>query len=372
MSIFLFAFLLITFLSLTIEIIRLKRSIKHIPVRILVNGTRGKTSTVRMMYRIFLENKYKVNAKTTGEEPVLWKSNGQSELLHRFAPANIIENLRIIRDWAGKNTQVAVLECMALHPEMQHTLAWKIFDPTHTFITNIGNDHFEVMGKNLQEITETILQSSTNKNILFIPAEYSNAKIEAGRIETYNPEKSPVDDIPIPPVVLDSHWGLIHVFIDHFGLDFETGVKIFRQEWMRNVEQMRYVNNQKNYTFWNLFSVNDSDSAAYLLAHIMPEIKRSRSCITIFNARRDRPLRTESFASMMDSLPSDTVVWIMGSGTCLCRRLFRKNLPGRKIELISIRKIIKIIEAGFKVNTCLIGLGNTRGIQTLLKGFGQE
>ena len=324
------------------------------------------------MYRIFLENHYRVFAKTTGETPVVWEPDGRSRILNRRAPANIIENIKIIKRWAAANAQVAIMECMALHPETQYALAWKIFQPTHTFITNIGSDHFEAMGNDLQEISATMMKAATDETILFIPAQSDVIPSNTGKIKKFNPLKSPVKQKYISPVILDNHWGMMLEFIRCFNLNYECGVKIFREEWQKNCEKIRIEKIEKRYLFWNLFTVNDPDSAKLLITRILADLIGHWDCTVIFNGRKDRPLRTKSFAPLLALFPAGTTIWVTGSGRLLAGRFFRKIISDGQVKIMSQAKILENLQPGFRKDTVLFGLGNVKGVEHLIREVEQR
>jgi poly-gamma-glutamate synthase PgsB/CapB len=142
---FFFIGLIICLIYLFLEYYTLSARLKKIPIRILVNGTRGKSTTVRILYQILDRQKYRVYAKTTGNRPEILEPDGYIRLIKRHAPASIAENIPLLRKWIDNKTDAVVLEGMALHPEMQRTLSRFIFHPTHTIITNILSDHQEII-----------------------------------------------------------------------------------------------------------------------------------------------------------------------------------------------------------------------------------
>ena len=107
------SFLLLLLIYFSIEYTFLRTTLKKIPLRILVNGTRGKSTTTKIIYEILRQEKYKVFAKTTGEIPIQYLPNGTNKQIARFSPASIIENIRLLREWAYESPDSIVMECMA-------------------------------------------------------------------------------------------------------------------------------------------------------------------------------------------------------------------------------------------------------------------
>ena len=116
-----------------------------------------------------MRSNYKVFAKTTGEKPIEYYPNGKQKIKKRIAPASIIENVRLLRKWSKLNPDCVVLECMALHPENQFILAYRMFKPTHVIITNVLHDHFEVMGDDINIISQTICNSFYKNAKIIVP-----------------------------------------------------------------------------------------------------------------------------------------------------------------------------------------------------------
>jgi len=104
---------------LLFESFLLQRRLRSIPIRILVNGTRGKSTIVLLIYQLLRKKGYQVFAKTTGDAPVIYNHDGSKTQLKRIGPARILENVRLLNKWSKKKPHAVVLECMALQPEMQ-------------------------------------------------------------------------------------------------------------------------------------------------------------------------------------------------------------------------------------------------------------
>lgn len=239
----------------------LNTRLKKIPVRILVNGTRGKSTTVRILYHILYQQKRRVYAKTTGNVPEILEPDQNVRLVKRNAPVNIGENIRLLRQWAADKTDAVILEDMALHPEMQRTLSRFIFKPTHTIITNILPDHQEVMGEDLEQNAKVILASINQSTIVFV-TESSDEMLEKSGMQvrskiicknTQFSEKF----VNVPAEIINQNWSLICKVSEIIGLRQEQTMECFSNIWKSVDQSLRLDLSAKHTEFWNLFSVND-------------------------------------------------------------------------------------------------------------------
>ena len=74
-------------------------SVNNIPHRIHVNGTRGKSSVVRLIAAGLREGGLKVFAKTTGSCPRVIDQNGIDHEIVRLRSASIGEQIKYIRNY---------------------------------------------------------------------------------------------------------------------------------------------------------------------------------------------------------------------------------------------------------------------------------
>ena len=70
-----------------------RRAIKHV---VYVNGTRGKSSTTRLIDGGLRAAGLRVFCKTTGTLPMTINTDGVEQLIHRRGAANIREQLQIL------------------------------------------------------------------------------------------------------------------------------------------------------------------------------------------------------------------------------------------------------------------------------------
>ena len=102
-----------------VENSRHQRNLKKIPIRIHVNGTRGKSTTTRLIAGILRQAGYRVVAKTTGTAARIIFEDGSEEPVRRRHKPSIVEQVRIVAEAAKHRADVLVIECMAVHSEMQ-------------------------------------------------------------------------------------------------------------------------------------------------------------------------------------------------------------------------------------------------------------
>lgn len=143
------------------------KNVNAIPIRIHVNGTRGKSSLTRLIAGALREHGIRTFAKTTGTLPRMIMADGKEYPVYRPAGANIIEQLRIISIASKNRAQALVIECMALQPKLQSLTALKVVRATHGVITNTRPDHLDVMGPSERDVVLAILGTTPPHGKLF-------------------------------------------------------------------------------------------------------------------------------------------------------------------------------------------------------------
>jgi gamma-polyglutamate synthase len=150
-----------------LEHTRLARRRDAIPIRIHVNGTRGKSSVVRLVASALRAHGVRTYAKTTGSLPRLITPDGSELPVFRAGLTNVIEQLRIIGIAADDGARALVLECMALHPALQAICELRIIRSTHGVICNTWPDHLDVMGPTERDIARALLGTCPVNGVLF-------------------------------------------------------------------------------------------------------------------------------------------------------------------------------------------------------------
>jgi len=126
--------------------------LSQLPIRIHVNGARGKSSVTRLIAAGLREGGLKTMAKTTGSAPRVINEFGKDLIIHRLRSASIGEQVKLLRSFAKKKPDAVVIECMAVQPQYQWVAEQKMIQSTVSVITNIRPDHLDEMGSTMEDI----------------------------------------------------------------------------------------------------------------------------------------------------------------------------------------------------------------------------
>ena len=144
--------ILILLLIGAIEFWQHQRSLDAIPLRIHVNGTRGKSSVTRLIAAGLRAGGVRTFAKTTGTAPRIIDSQGNDRIIHRLRSASIGEQVRLMRFFAQEKPDAIVMECMAVQPQYQWISEQQMVKSHIGVITNARPDHLEEMGPTLDDV----------------------------------------------------------------------------------------------------------------------------------------------------------------------------------------------------------------------------
>ena len=139
-----------------------------IPIRVHVNGTRGKSTVTRLVAAALREAGIRTVAKTTGTAPRLILPDGSERPVRRRAPASIREQLWLLREAHRLQAGAVVIECMAVDPDLQTVCEEQMIRSTVGVITNARPDHGEVMGSTVDDVARALGSTVPHEAILVI------------------------------------------------------------------------------------------------------------------------------------------------------------------------------------------------------------
>src|SRR3989442_5379333 len=165
--------LFIAVLSLLLVILGMREFRKHqftirtIPHRIHVNGTRGKSSVTRLITGGLQGGGIKTLGKTTGTMPCYITPQGRQVHIQRIGKANVIEQISIARRAAAYGVDAFVVECMAVLPANQRMTEEQMIHSTIGVITNVRADHLDEMGPTLADIARALAETMPHNGTCF-------------------------------------------------------------------------------------------------------------------------------------------------------------------------------------------------------------
>ena len=309
---YVFTALLIVFIIVSIygviEFILHQKRIYSIPIRIHVNGTRGKSSVTRLIGAALREGGIKTITKVTGTYPRLILENGCEVAIYRKASANIIEQLSIIKYTSKRNAQAIVMECMAIQPQYQWITETKMLHSTISVITNVRLDHIDVMGYTLPEIAEALGNTIPQKQNLFTAEKnlFLSLKKIADQRNTriHMTEENSVTEDEMKGFAYIEHLENVALALavsNHLGIDRKVALNgMYRAIPDAGVLKLSRVNVfQKKINFFNGFAANDPQSSLMIWEKIKEEIGLRGVKIILLNTRQDRLDRAKQLTGML-------------------------------------------------------------------------
>lgn len=308
------------------EFFRHQKRIYSIPIRIHINGTRGKSSVTRLIGAGLRTGGISTITKVTGTFPRLIIEDGTETYVHRKSSANIIEQLSIVKFAASRKTQALVMECMALQPQYQWITENQMIHSNICVMTNVRMDHVDVMGHTLPEIAETMGKTIPKNEHLFT----SENVIPQTLKEIADKRDTVSHFIDSNTVTLKEMNGFSYIehrdnvalalaICEHLGIKREIALKGMYQAIPDAGALMCYrvETFNKHMFFYNAFAANDPDSTLMVWQKIRDEIGFQGVRIVLLNTRNDRMDRARQLAELVAVKLADEIDYLilMGQST---------------------------------------------------------
>jgi poly-gamma-glutamate synthase PgsB/CapB len=360
-----------------IEHARLVRQRASIRIRIHVNGTRGKSSLVRLIAAALRAHGVRTYAKTTGSEPRLIAPDGSELPVFRPGLPNVIEQLRIIAIAAEDRAEALVLECMALQPHLQALCELEVLRSTHGVISNAWPDHLDVMGPGDRDVARALLGTCPVRGVLFTAEREHVALLEAACRDRAT-RLVPVGDAELAAISGDE-LARFH-YLEHrenvalaLAVCAELGIpRAVALAGMSNAEpdvgalrefEIDYFG--RRVVFVNGFAANDPIATERVWNLALARHGDRETRLMVLNCRLDRSDRSHQLGVALPHWAPADHYFLVGTGTfALARSALRAGLPATKLTPLegeSPESVFEELIGAAGSSALVVGAGNIAG-----------
>lgn len=353
------------------------RCLRKIPVRIHVNGTRGKSSVTRLIAAGLREHGIVTCAKTTGTLPRLVLPDARELAVFRPGAPNVIEQKRVIAACAGLNAQALVVECMALQPELQALCEFKLIRATHAVITNARPDHLDVMGPDEAAVARALAGMVPVGGKLYTSEVTHRAPLERAASDR-NSQLICVGPEDQERITAQDMAGFSYIeHRDNVALALKVceDLGVPRAVALRGMRgsapdpgaltSYRIAFFGRSLLFMNAFAANDPVSTRQLWELSLAQNPDVETRIAVFNCRADRADRSAHLGQDFAAWPAPDHVVLMGSGTyTFARAATRAGADPSKFvfaEELAVHEIFERIVSLVGSSALIMGMGNIGG-----------
>ena len=353
-----------------------KRNVEKIPIRVNINGIRGKSTVTRLITSILTEAGYKTVGKTTGTAArmIYWFQDDEDIIVRQPQGANIGEQLKVLQKAADLNAEALVCECMAVNPDYQKVFQFRMLEANIVVIVNVLEDHLDVMGPTLDQIAQAFGATIPyNGFLITIDCAYTNYFKQIAKernTKVIIADNSKITDEYLAKfdyMIFPDNASLALAVGEALGIDEETCFK-----GMLNAHPdpgamriTRIGDEDLNCTFVNGFAANDPQSTVNIWERVKELEYNTEDPIVIMNCREDRVDRTEIFVSdVFPKIQTHTLVAIGEVSEPITTAFNNGQFPNVKnyinLEYAEPDKIMETLTPLLK-DRMVFGVGNIHG-----------
>ena len=354
-----------------------RHNISKIPIRIHVNGTRGKSSVTRLIAGGLRAGGITTCAKTTGTLARMILPDASEYPVFRPSGANVIEQVRIVSTARNYGAKAIVVECMALQPHLQWLSESRFLKSTHGVITNVRPDHLDVMGPAERDVALALAGTTPVGGKLFTAevkrlAVFERAAADRGSaLLAVGPEDvAAVTDEEMEQFTYVEHKENVALALrvcEDLGVGRSRALsgmwKAPPDPGVMTVSHIRFFG--RDIYFVNAFAANDPQSTEQIWNMALDRFPGVERRIAIFNCRADRPTRSQQLGRACVHWPPADAYLLMGSATYLfLKSAMAEGMPLKKmlsLERESEADIFEIVLERMGRSAVVVGMGNAKG-----------
>ncbi len=286
-----------------------RRRINKLDWRIHVNGIRGKSTVARIIAGLLREGGIVTVAKSTGTAAAVINRDGVDEAIDRKAAPTILEQIEVTKKYVHGDVRALVIECMALKPQYQAVSEKMIVRSNIGVITNVREDHQDVMGETLPEIARSLLNTcpyngvlvTSERNPVIVPIMEEVAASRGSRLIVVDPEWVTDEELEkFDYIAFKENVAIALAVAELVGVPRDVA---FKGMWAADpdpgvlrMKELRILG--KRVTWANLFAVNDRESMTVAMEKLLPFMTDDTTTVGILNNRSDRERRATQFADV--------------------------------------------------------------------------
>ena len=356
--------------------IKHQKNIDSIPIIINVNGTRGKSTVTRLITGRLKEADLWVIGKTTGasERILYWDSEEEEEMNPCRGGSLLTDQLKLAREAAQLEADALVCECKALDPDEQKLFQNQLLQGNIGVITNVYEDHLDVMGPTLDQVAEALASTIPYEGFLVVTE---------GPYVDYFKEIAYTRDTEVLVVDPDDISDDILNQFDYLVLPENVALALGVAKVLEIDEEIALLGmlnaapdpgalriiplgqGEKPAYFINGFAASDATSALDILDEVEYQGFETENAIVIMNCHPDRLDVTKQFASEVLPELSIDLLLLIGGGTSPIQDAYEEGLFTANelydCENIDMDQVLEIMGEDLS-GRILIGIGNFNGV----------
>ncbi len=349
------------------------RSLDAIPLRIHVNGTRGKSSVTRLVAAGLREGGLRTFAKTTGTAPRVIDSEGKDRIIHRLRLPSIGEQVRLLSYFASERPQAVVMECMAVQPQYQWIAEHQMVRSHIGVITNVRPDHLDEMGPTEDDVAYSLCNTIPVDAILITGEDQKKDILK----EVASSNRSDLifsDDQSVTNDELDQFTYMEHPSNVAVALDVCKEAGISRDIALAGMHKVQpdlgalvawnLDMKEKRLQFINGMAANDPVSTLQIWKFVIDRYPAVGGTCVFFNSREDRPLRTRQMIELtLEEIKPDHLV-IRGDKVTSTIKGLSHHSPKTDVKVIgldeTLNEVVDLLE-NLPNDTLIYAIGNQVG-----------
>ena len=281
--------------------------LSNIPVRIHVNGTRGKSSVTRLIAAGLRAGGKRTFAKTTGTAPRVIDAEGIDRIIHRLRSPSIGEQVRLLKYFSAEKPDVVVMECMAVQPQYQWISEHQMVKSDIGVITNARPDHLDEMGPTDVDVVRSLCNSvPTDGTLITAEEKYKNILEEVSEkngSEFLHSDEGSITDSELNKFSYIEHPQNIAIALDvckKMGIKRDvalTGMHSVKPD-LGALIVWKLKGENGSLQFVNGMAANDPVSTLQIWKFVIDRYPTTSGSAVFFNSRDDRPLRTNQMLEL--------------------------------------------------------------------------